>query len=58
MRLFVFLVPLAWIGSMLGDERGIFIAMSAANLIAGLFALVWLRKLGDIAPPVANGSVT
>ncbi len=51
MRLFLFLIPLAWIGSRLNDEAGLFLGMSAANILAGLIAWLWLRKLGGIASP-------
>jgi Na+-driven multidrug efflux pump len=38
MRLFVFLLPGAWLGAKLGGEQGIYLGILLANLAAGLLA--------------------
>ncbi len=43
-RLLVFLVPLAWLGSRLMGVKGIFGGMSLAYVLAGLLALVWVGR--------------
>ena len=43
MRLFLFLLPLAWLGSRLYGAPGIFVSVSISNALAGLVALLWLR---------------
>ena len=37
-RLFVFLLPGAWLGAKLGGEQGIYLGILLANLAAGLLA--------------------
>ena len=42
-RLFVFLLPGAWLGAKLGGEQGIYLGMLLANLAAGLLAWGYAR---------------
>jgi putative MATE family efflux protein len=61
-RLFVLVVPLAYLGSSLSGVLGIFWAMSAANLLAGAFALLVFVfsfsrfAVGEPAPVTAEGA--
>ena len=43
-RLFIFAVPLAYLGSMFIGLSGIFIAISVANIFIGLIAYFWGRR--------------
>lgn len=44
-RMIILYIPLAYIGSILFKIPGIFWAASVANIIAGIFAFLWLRKI-------------
>ena len=44
MRLFVLAVPLAWIGGELYNTPGLFGGVAVANLLAGIFTLIWLGR--------------
>lgn len=44
-RVIVFLFPLAWLGSTLFGVKGIFIAIALANLLAGVWAYFWIKKV-------------
>ena len=46
LRLFGFLLPLAYAGSALLGLRGVYLSMGAANLLAGLIAWRWLTPIG------------
>jgi len=52
-RIFVLYVPLAYAGSYLFGVWGIFAAISVANIIAGILAYLWLKRvLANVdAPP-------
>jgi len=51
-RIFVLYVPLAYAGSYLFGVWGIFAAISVANIIAGIAAYLWLKKvLGNVDTP-------
>jgi putative MATE family efflux protein len=41
MRMFVFYIPFAWIGSLLGGLVGLFIGLCIANILAGSFS-IWI----------------
>ncbi len=43
-QMFLFIIPLAWIGSRVLDLAGIFTGIAAGNLMAGLAAIYILRK--------------
>lgn len=43
-RLLVFYIPMAWLGSVLMGVSGIFWGMAIANILAGLVSLVYLGK--------------
>ena len=45
LRLFVLLVPLAWFGSHLYGTKGLFIGIAIANMISGIGAYLYARKL-------------
>lgn len=44
-RVIIFLFPLAWLGDTLYGVKGIFVAIAAANLLAGAWAFVWIKKV-------------
>jgi Na+-driven multidrug efflux pump len=44
-QMFVLYIPLAYIGSYLFGVPGIFVAAAAANVIAGIVAYIWLRRV-------------
>ena len=44
-RLFVCFVPFAWLGSYLYDLHGLFYGMMIGNVLAGIIAWIWLRKV-------------
>ena len=44
-RIFILYVPLAYAGSALFGVWGIFAAISVANIIAGIAAYLWLKKV-------------
>ncbi|OEE69437.1 MATE family efflux transporter [Enterovibrio norvegicus FF-33] len=54
MRLFVLLLPMAWIGSLLDNTEGMFIGIAAANGIAGMIAygIALLLRRRTLATPV------
>ncbi|NIC06067.1 MATE family efflux transporter [Halomonas sp. DX6] len=52
-RLFLLTVPLAWVGSVIGDTRGIFVGLFLANVLVGLVAWRTLRRRLDAMLPVA-----
>lgn len=43
-RMFVFYIPLAWIGSRLGGLVGLFIGLCVANILAGSFSMCLLHR--------------
>ncbi|PCK08446.1 MAG: MATE family efflux transporter [Alteromonadaceae bacterium] len=43
-RVVVLLFPLIWLGQVWFDFTGIFVAISVANLISGLYAYLWVRR--------------
>lgn len=49
----IFLLPLAYVGSMIADVRGVYIGIAAANAISGLgvaaYAVWWLKRNQDKA---------
>ncbi|MCD9476772.1 MATE family efflux transporter [Photobacterium phosphoreum] len=45
LRLFVLLLPAAWIGSYLYGTEGLFIGIAAANVVSGIGAYYYARKL-------------
>ncbi len=54
LRMFIVYVPLAYLGSRYMGIAGIFLAATAANIIAGGAAYIWLRRvlsgLGEYVP--------
>ncbi|MGA1597875.1 MAG: MATE family efflux transporter [bacterium] len=44
LRLFVLILPLAWIGSTAFGLLGIFLGIAVGNIISGLGAMFWLRR--------------
>ncbi len=54
LRMFMIYVPLAYIGSYFIGISGIFLAATAANVVAGIAAFLWLRRVlanvGEYAP--------
>ncbi|OUS30189.1 hypothetical protein A9Q99_06840 [Gammaproteobacteria bacterium 45_16_T64] len=54
-RLFLLSIPLAYIGESFFGLKGIFIGISAANIIAGIGALLWMtRQLDSLTQPVST----
>ena len=54
LRLVALAVPLAWLGSVLGDLVGLFLGIAAANAIMGVVAFVYARReLGALARELA-----
>lgn len=50
LRLIALAIPLAWLGSLLGDLMGLFLGIAAANVIMGVVAYVYARReLGVLA---------
>jgi putative MATE family efflux protein len=45
LRLFVFLVPICYVGSLWFDLKGIFIATLIANLLTGIIAYLWCKNI-------------
>lgn len=43
MRMFIFYIPFAWIGSFLGGLIGLFVGLSVANILAGLASIALLH---------------
>lgn len=54
LRLFVLLIPLAWIGRELGGLRGLYWGVAAGNLLAGMASFLWVdlaaRRLAQSQP--------
>lgn len=44
LRLFVFLLPGAWLGAKLGGEQGVYLGILVANLAAGMLAWIYARR--------------
>lgn len=44
LRLFIFYIPLSWLGSQFFDIYGFFIGALLGNLLAGVMAYLWLRR--------------
>lgn len=44
-RVIFLLFPLAWLGNQLWGVQGIFVAIAAANLLAGVWAFLWIKKV-------------
>jgi putative MATE family efflux protein len=44
LRMFILYIPLAFLGSELFGLNGIFVAATIANVLAGIFAMIWLKK--------------
>lgn len=47
LRMLILYIPLAYMGALLFQVKGIFIAASLANLITGITGYVWIRKLAS-----------
>ncbi|KHT44278.1 MATE family efflux transporter [Vibrio sinaloensis] len=45
MRLFIFMLPCAWLGSLLYDIEGLFIGIALGNIIGGLLGYLYALKL-------------
>ncbi len=45
LRLFGFLLPSAWVGSLYYGTEGLFIGISIANVIGGICAYLYARRL-------------
>ena len=46
LRVFALIIPLALMGSMLMDLRGVFLGIAVANGLAAILAISWIRKAG------------
>ncbi len=61
MRLFVFTLPVAWVGSQLYGIEGLFIGIAVGNVAGGLlgyFYALWLRKNHCMLSPPAENSAS
>ena len=64
LRMVVIYLPLAYAGSLIAGVYGIFIATGVANLLAGLIAFLWIRRLtaqahcASVEEKLRAGSVT
>ncbi|UTV27564.1 MATE family efflux transporter [Photobacterium atrarenae] len=55
LRLFAFLLPAAWVGSLLSGTEGLFIGIAIANLLSGLGAYLYaLRLRRRMAAPITE----
>lgn len=45
MRLFIFTLPCAWVGSLWYDIEGLFIGIAVGNVIGGVLAYLYALKL-------------
>ncbi|WP_375751689.1 MATE family efflux transporter [Vibrio sp. HN007] len=51
LRLFVFTLPFAWIGSLIYDIQGLFIGIAAGNILGGVLGYLYALKLRREAVP-------
>jgi Na+-driven multidrug efflux pump len=49
LRMVVIYLPLAYAGSLIAGVHGIFVATGIANLLAGLVAYLWIRRVTEHA---------
>ena len=56
-RMFVLYVPLGYLGSYLFGISGIFGAATVANIVAGIAAYLWLRKILAANTPAPTSSM-
>lgn len=54
LRMFVFYIPLAYLGSNLFGINGIFIGASLANILVGIIAYLWTKKTCNKSPSEAD----
>jgi Na+-driven multidrug efflux pump len=55
MRLFVFTLPGAWVGSLVYDIEGLFIGIAVGNIVGGVLGYLYALKLRKeyVAIPVS-----
>jgi len=49
MRLFLFMVPLAYLGGTLYGLRGVFAGVAVSNVLSAVVAMAWVRRVLDHA---------